>query len=224
MGVAHPTEIGVEPGVAAAVSRLTVVPQRRYGIWVGTAFALLLASLIIRAFASNPAFAWGTAAGYLFHPSIMRGLSNTLILTVVIMLLAIVVGTVIAIMRVSPSPVLRAFSGVYVWFFRGVPALIQLIFWFNLSLLVREISLTLPFLGTLFSVRTNDFMTPFFFRGRRAVTVRGRLHGRDHPRRHQVGAVGPGGSGKRARHALPHDPEAHHAAAGHAFRAAADRQ
>ncbi len=91
MGVAHPTETGVEPGIAAAVSRLTVVPQRRYGIWIGTALALLLAFLIVRAFASNPAFAWGTAAGYLFHPSIMRGLGNTLVLTVIIMLLAIVV-------------------------------------------------------------------------------------------------------------------------------------
>ncbi|TIT55531.1 MAG: amino acid ABC transporter permease, partial [Mesorhizobium sp.] len=39
MGVAHPTEIGIEPGAAAAVSRLIVVPQRRYGIWIGTAFA-----------------------------------------------------------------------------------------------------------------------------------------------------------------------------------------
>ena len=162
MGAAHPTEMSIEQGAAAAVARLTVVPQRRYGIWVGTAFALLLAFLIIRAFASNPAFAWGTAAGYLFHPSIIRGLANTLILTVVIMALAIVIGTVIAIMRVSPSAVLRGFSGVYVWFFRGVPALIQLIFWFNLSLLVREVSLTLPFLGTIFSARTNDFMTPFF--------------------------------------------------------------
>ena len=75
---------------------------------------------------------------------------------------AIVVGTVVAIMRVSPSPVLRAFASAYVWFFRGVPALIQLIFWFNLSLLVREFSLALPFTGTIFSVRTNDFMTPFF--------------------------------------------------------------
>lgn len=162
MGVAHPTEIRIEPGVAEAVSRLTVVPQRRYGIWVGTALALFLAFLIIRAFASNPAFAWPTVVGYLLHPSVMRGLGNTLMLTAVIMILAIIVGTVIAIMRVSPSPVLRAFAGLYVWFFRGVPALIQLIFWFNLSLLVREVSLTIPFVGTLFSVRTNDFMTPFF--------------------------------------------------------------
>jgi polar amino acid transport system permease protein len=92
----------------------------------------------------------------------MRGLLNTLILTVVIMALAIIIGTLVAVMRVSPSPVLRGFAGAYVWFFRGVPALIQLIFWFNLALLVREFSLTLPFVGEVFSIRTNDFMTPFF--------------------------------------------------------------
>ncbi|PZO81217.1 MAG: ABC transporter permease [Mesorhizobium amorphae] len=145
----------------ADVARLTVVPQRRIGIWVGAALALVLAAFLVYAFASNPAFAWGTVGGYLFHPSIMRGLANTLILTVLIMAVSIVLGTVIAIMRVSPSVVLRSFAGVYVWFFRGVPALIQLIFWFNLSLLVREVSLTLPGLGTLFSIRTNDLMTPF---------------------------------------------------------------
>ncbi len=162
MSVADPAEIRTPPDVAQSVARLTVVPRRQYGIWIGTVLALLLAFAIVRAFASNPAFAWDTAFGYLFHPSIMRGLRTTLILTVLIMVVAIVVGTIVAIMRVSPSPILRAFAGAYVWFFRGVPALIQLIFWFNLSLLVREISLTLPFVGTLFSVRTNDFMSPFF--------------------------------------------------------------
>jgi polar amino acid transport system permease protein len=162
MSTAEGSELGAQPAMALPAIQLVVVPRRQYGIWVGTALALALAFLIVRAFASNPAFAWGTAAGYLFHPSIMRGLGTTLILTVVIMAAAIVIGTVVAIMRVSLSPVLRAFASAYVWFFRGVPALIQLIFWFNLSLLVREVSLTLPFVGTLFSVRTNDFMTPFF--------------------------------------------------------------
>jgi polar amino acid transport system permease protein len=151
-----------QPATAAGEERFVVVPRRQYGIWIGTAVALVLAFLVIRAFAVNPAFAWGTAGNYLFNPHILRGLGNTLILTVVIMALAIVIGTVIAIMRVSPSPVLRSFAGIYVWFFRGVPALIQLIFWFNLSLLIREVSLTLPGVGTLFSIRTNDFMTPFF--------------------------------------------------------------
>jgi polar amino acid transport system permease protein len=162
MSVADPTETPAQSRGALAFENLVVVPQRHYGIWVGTIVALLLAFLVVRAFASNPAFAWDTAADYIFHPSIMRGLGNTLLLTVVIMFVSIVIGTVVAIMRVSPSAVLRAFASAYVWFFRGVPALIQLIFWFNLSLLVREFSLTLPFAGTIFSVRTNDFMTPFF--------------------------------------------------------------
>ena len=161
MSMADPPQTGVSPTIADQVLRLKVIPQRQYGIWIGTVLALVLAGFIIRAFAVNPAFAWDTVFRYMFHAPILRGLGTTLLLTVLIMAAAIVVGTVVAIMRVSPSPILRAFAGIYVWFFRGVPALIQLIFWFNLSLLVREISLTLPYFGTLFSMRTNDLMTPF---------------------------------------------------------------
>lgn len=144
------------------VASLKVVPQKKYGLWIGTALVLVLMFFIIRAFAVNPAFEWDVAGSYMFHPSIMRGLGNTLLLTVLIMAVAIVLGTIIAIMRVSRSAILNGFASTYVWFFRGVPALIQLIFWFNLSLLVSNISISLPYLGTVFSVRTNDFMTPFF--------------------------------------------------------------
>jgi len=155
----------VPPGDLAsgglAIEDLSVVPRRRYGVWVGMAVALLLAFVIGRALATNPAFGWDVAAGYLFHPSIMRGLGTTLLLTVVIMAVGIVIGTIVAIMRVSPSLVLQSFASAYVWFFRGVPALIQLIFWFNLSLLFRTFSLSIPGIGPIFSFDTNDFMTPF---------------------------------------------------------------
>ncbi len=160
MGLAQPEGMTTHsPG--PSIEQLVVVPRRRYGVWIGTAVALLFAFVILRAFATNPAFALDTAAHYLFHPSILRGLVKTLLLTVIIMLAAIVVGTVVAVMRVSPSLVLQAFASVYVWFFRGVPALIQLIFWFNLSLLFRTFSLSLPWIGTVYSFNTNDVMTPF---------------------------------------------------------------
>lgn len=145
-----------------SVATVQVVPQKKYGLWVGTALVLLLMFYIIRAFAVNPAFEWDVARGYMFNASIISGLYTTLLLTVVIMIAAIILGTIIAVMRVSRSEILNGFAGVYVWFFRGVPALIQLIFWFNLSLLVSNISLSLPFVGEVFSIRTNDFMTPFF--------------------------------------------------------------
>lgn len=143
------------------VAELTVVPQRHYGLWIGTVVTLAILLLILQALATNPAFDWPTVGKYLFHPSIIRGLGQTLLLTVTVMVLAIVIGTIVAIMRLSPSRILNAFASAYIWFFRGAPALIQLIFWFNLSLIVREFSLTLPFVGTIFSVKTNDFMTPF---------------------------------------------------------------
>jgi polar amino acid transport system permease protein len=144
------------------IERLVVVPRRQYGLWIGTAAALFVFFLMVKALATNPAFGWSIAGGYLFHPSILRGLGRTLILTVTIMALSIVIGGVVAIMRLSRSRILNGFASAYIWFFRGAPALIQLIFWFNLSLVVRELSLTLPFVGTVFSVKTNDFMTPFF--------------------------------------------------------------
>jgi polar amino acid transport system permease protein len=156
MSQAEPTSVAPPP-----LENLIIVPRRRFGIWIGAALALVVAAFIVRAFATNPVFAWDVAAHYLFHPSILRGLAKTLLLTIVIMAAAIVAGAIIAIMRLSPSVVLRTFASVYVWFFRGVPALIQLIFWFNLSLLFRTISLSLPGMGTLFSLKTNDVMTPF---------------------------------------------------------------
>lgn len=149
------------PDARVPIERLVVVPRRQYGLWIGTAAALLVLFFVLKALATNPAFGWSIAGGYLFHPSILRGLGQTLILTVTIMIMSILIGGVIAIMRLSPSRILNAFASAYIWFFRGAPALIQLIFWFNLSLVVREISITLPLIGTIFAVKTNDFMTPF---------------------------------------------------------------
>ncbi|WP_458790455.1 amino acid ABC transporter permease [Yoonia sp. MH D7] len=156
----HPD--GQGGGTPLNIASLKVVAQKQYGLWIGTAAVLVILFVIVRAFAINPAFQWDVVRKYLFHPSILDGLYTTLLLTLVIMVAAVILGTIIAIMRVSRSAILNGFAGAYVWFFRGVPALIQLIFWFNLSVLVSDITLTLPFVGEVFSIRTNDFMTPFF--------------------------------------------------------------
>lgn len=143
------------------VEDLTVVPPRRTGLWIATALTLAFLAVLAWAIGTNKAFAWPAVGKYLFHPSILRGLRNTLLLTVTIMALATAIGTVIAIMRLSPSRILQSFASAYIWFFRGAPALIQLIFWFNLAIIMPAITLSLPGIGTVFSVRTNDVMTPF---------------------------------------------------------------
>ncbi len=89
-------------------------------------------------------------------PTVLDGLVNTLIMTVAAMALGIVLGVVIAIMRVSGNPVLSSIAVGYVWIFRGAPALLQLMIWFNLALIF-------PTMGIpgLFEFRTVDIMTPF---------------------------------------------------------------
>jgi len=72
-----------------------------------------------------------------------------------------VLGGILAVMRLSPSPVLSTISWVYIWFFRGTPVLVQLIFWFNLAALFPELSIGIPFGPTFFSVETNAAITPF---------------------------------------------------------------
>lgn len=128
---------------------------------IASGLALCLVALIVWSVARSPAFEWGTVGRYLFHPAILRGLGITIVLTVIIMLCAIVLGTVVALMRLSSSRVLSGLARAYVWFFRGVPALIQLIFWFNLALIVPVIALDVPGIGMVFSVRTNDLVSPF---------------------------------------------------------------
>jgi polar amino acid transport system permease protein len=48
-----------------------------------------------------------------------------------------------------------------VWIFRGTPVLVQLIFWFNLALVIPTIGFGIPGTSLGFSVPTNDVMTPF---------------------------------------------------------------
>jgi polar amino acid transport system permease protein len=55
--------------------------------------------------------------------------------------------------------VLQATSAVYVWFFRSVPLLVQLLFWYNIGYLVPVITLKIPFGPTLLSVASRDLIS-----------------------------------------------------------------
>lgn len=147
--------------LAAEGGDLDVVRLRHPWRWAASVVVLVGIILFIRSAVTNEELQWDVVGEYLFNPAIIRGLRVTLVLTVVCMVVAIVLGTVVAVMRLSPSPLLSRPAAIYVWFFRGVPVLVQLIFWFNLGLLVRTVGVGLPGIGTILEVQTNDFMTPF---------------------------------------------------------------
>jgi polar amino acid transport system permease protein len=128
--------------------------------WIGGALVLGLAVLFIRLLVTNENLQWSVVWQYLFSREILAGLGRTLMLTFLSMILGLIIGTVIAVMRLSRNPVFQATSWAWIWFFRGVPPLVQLVFWYNLGLLIPEVSIGIPFGPTLWSASTNSLITP----------------------------------------------------------------
>ena len=141
--------------------KLTVVPLRHPWRLAAVVLVVFCVALIVRSAFSNPQFQWPVVAKYLFNPLIMNGLTQTIVITVLVMVLAVIGGTMAALMMLSPSKLLSIPAMVFVWLFRGTPALVQLVLWYNLSLVIKNFTLWVPGYGTVFSVATNDVMTPF---------------------------------------------------------------
>ena len=137
------------------VSHLTLVPRRHYGRMISAALVIVVLALIAHAFAVGQ-IEWSYVGEFLTVPVIMTGLVNTIVMAILAMVVGIVFGIVFAIMRLSENPVLSKTALAYVWFFRAIPALLQLLLWFNLALVFPTIGIP-----GLFSVNTVDVMTPF---------------------------------------------------------------
>ncbi|MFF9779476.1 ABC transporter permease subunit [Streptomyces sp. NPDC013978] len=117
-----------------------LVPMRHPGRRLAALAVLVTAASLGYSATTNDNFEWPVVWDYLFHPEILAGLRTTLVLTAVSMSLGIVLGIVLAACRMSENRVLSMLSGAYLWFFRGTPLLVQLIFWFNLSALYPRLS------------------------------------------------------------------------------------
>jgi polar amino acid transport system permease protein len=155
---------GPLPGPAASAGgpdpeKIEAIPVRHPGRWVAAVIILILVAQLIhwmffptfetwphfgRTSGSNP-LQWDVIWHYLFSDPILTGVVNTIKLTIIAMIIGAVLGVVLAIMRLSKNPIVSGVSWVYIWFFRGTPVLVQLIFWFNLPSVLRSISLGIPF-------------------------------------------------------------------------------
>ncbi|NUP32311.1 MAG: amino acid ABC transporter permease [Streptomycetaceae bacterium] len=144
-----------------AVDVASAVPRRRPLQWVFTAVVLVLAAQMVWFLVGNERFQWDVVREWFAVGSVMRGLGMTLALTAVAMAVGVLLGTVAAVMRLSDNPVARGVGFTYVWVFRSVPPLVQLILWYNLAYLVPAISLGIPFGPTFVTWDTNGLITPF---------------------------------------------------------------
>ena len=134
---------------------IKAIPVRHYGRYVSALIALGLLAAIVAAFAKGD-INWGVIPDYFFDDRILRGVRETLILTLVAMAIGIVGGIVLSVMRMSKNPVTSSIAWFYIWFFRGTPVLVQLLVWFNLGFVFDTINL-----GPVYKDEWSDFMTPF---------------------------------------------------------------
>ena len=104
----------------------------------------------------------GVVGDYLFDSRILHGVLRTILLTFLSMAIGIALGIVLATMRQSPNPLVSGSSWLYIWFFRGTPLLVQLLFWYNLASLFQVLSIGVPFGGpALIHGSTNSIVTTF---------------------------------------------------------------
>ncbi|MGW1023913.1 amino acid ABC transporter permease [Streptomyces sp. NPDC002577] len=137
-------------------------PVRSPGQIASVVVGLIFAAWILALLADNKNIDYGMIASNISNEMVLEGLLKTFELTVVSMLIGILLGVVIAVARMSGNRVLTALAEFYIWFFRGVPLLVQIMIWGNFALLFPRLGLGVPFTDMmLFSVPTNSAITVF---------------------------------------------------------------
>ncbi|MFI1280391.1 MULTISPECIES: amino acid ABC transporter permease [unclassified Streptomyces] len=134
---------------------IKAIPVRHYGRWISAVLVAVILGWLVYAFSQGKVI-WATVGDKLFDPSVLDGLWNTVVISVLSMLLGLLLGILFAVMRLSNNPVTSFVSWLYIWFFRGTPVYVQLLVWFSLPLIFQYINL-----GPIYKNETVDVMTPF---------------------------------------------------------------
>src|SRR5689334_16183075 len=135
---------GPAPGHPADIQ---AVPVRHYGRWLAAVIVAIVAASLIRSAIVNSNFHWHIVGQYLADKRILHGMWVTIRLTVLSMVIGIVLGVILAVMRLSPNRLVSGSSWLFIWFFRGTPLLVQILFWNFISALYPKITLGIPFGG-----------------------------------------------------------------------------
>ncbi len=138
------------------LSELKTARRTHLGRWSAAVGMLTVLGFLIRAFAEGQ-IEWDYVGRFLTAPVILSGIAATVLMAICAMALGIVLGVTVAIMRLTPNPVLRGVAAAYTWLFRGTPVILQLLLWFNLALVFPTIGIP-----GLWSGRAVDVMTPLF--------------------------------------------------------------
>ncbi|KUF12946.1 MULTISPECIES: amino acid ABC transporter permease [Streptomyces] len=153
-GAAPPAKDAAPRSGTEDLTEPKVVPARHYGRWAVGAAVLVLVAQFTHGLVTNPAWEWEVFFRYLLADSVLRAVWVTLQLTAYGTLIGFALGLVVALMRLSKSPLLAGVAWAYVWAFRSIPLIVQLLFWFNLAYLYEELGVGIPFGPVVWSFGT----------------------------------------------------------------------
>jgi polar amino acid transport system permease protein len=157
--LAHPAAV---QSAAQDFSRLRIVPARHPGRALGTVLAVVVLAAVVHSVLTNPRWGWDVFAQWFFHPQVLYGLGQTLLLTALGAVFGFSLGTLLALARVSSSPLLVALSWGFIWLFRSIPLIVLLLLINNLGYLYEHIVIGVPFTEiTFLSLPTTQSITPF---------------------------------------------------------------
>lgn len=162
LNAADPGTKGNIDGVSMdRIGSAAIVPRRYPGRWIAAGVLSCVLLALAYTITTNPRFGWPVVWHYLFSPPILSGLALTLELTLITTIVSLAAGTILALMRMSANPVLNTTAAGYIWLFRSVPLLVQIIFFYNIAALYPHISLGIPFGPTFVTTNANAIVTPF---------------------------------------------------------------
>lgn len=151
----------IENATSDDTSPLVYAPRRHPVQLVIGLVVLAFLIFIGNSLLNNKNMQWNVVIGYLFNPHVLHGVVVTLGLTVLCQILAVIIGTIVAVMRLSGSRVMVPMAVGYLWFFRGTPLLVQLIFWYNIAALFPHLVLGIPFTDYYQVLSTNTLISGF---------------------------------------------------------------
>lgn len=134
--------------------------SRIVGKWLLRLVVFVLAIMALHLLITSDTIEWPVVGKYLTASAILAGVVTTLMLTAIAMIIGILLGGLLALMRLSNSLLLNGVTSLYLWFFRGTPLLVQILFWYNLASFIERISIGIPFGPSFISWDTNNLISP----------------------------------------------------------------
>lgn len=122
-----------------------VVHTRHWFRWTLSALLIFVIAQFAWSLVTNPNYEWDQFAKYFVSEPVLLGIWYTLWLTVISAAVGFVLGTILALGRLSKSALLNSIAWTYIWFFRSVPLVVQIIVWYNLGYLYPTLGLGTPF-------------------------------------------------------------------------------